>query len=322
MPTPISAVQPVSELAVDVRAGLTQPGQKELPSKYFYDDVGSALFEAISLLPEYGLTRADERLLRKYSEQVIRRLDSPLVVAELGSGTGRKARWILESLSRRQPTRYYPIEISPAALAACQRELREIDSVAIKGIEGEYLAGLREVAGEHRGSERLLVLFLGSSIGNMEHSGAIIFLQGVRRIIKAGDALLLGTDLEKPVPQLIAAYDDAPGVTRAFNLNLLARINRELGADFNLQRFEHAVLFNHLTRSIEMHLRSRGRQTVTIPRAGISVTFADGETILSECSHKYSLREVLAMSEEAGFDCEEQFVDREWPFAESLLVAK
>ncbi|MGH9352217.1 MAG: L-histidine N(alpha)-methyltransferase [Terriglobia bacterium] len=322
MSTPSATLQAVSGFAFDVRAGLARTGQKTLPPKYFYDDVGSALFEAISVLPEYGLTRADERLLRKHSNQIVARLGLPVVVAELGSGSGRKTRWILEAVSRRQSTFYYPIEISPAALAVCQRELSNIDSVTVIGLEREYLDGLSAVAGGRQHNQQLLVLFLGSSVGNLEHSGAIDFLKQVRGLLTAGDALLLGTDLEKPVPQLLAAYDDALGVTRAFNLNLLARINRELDADFRLKDFEHTAKFNGATRSIEMHLRSRRRQTVAVRKLQFSVTFDEGETVLTETSHKYSLKEVQSMSEETGFLCAEQFVDREWPFAESLLIAK
>ncbi len=159
---------PVADFAAEVRAGLTKPGQKELPSKYLYDEVGSVLFEVISVLPEYGLTRADERLLRHHAEQMISRLPSPVLVAELGSGSGKKTRWILQALSRRQRTTYYPIEISPTALAQCEKELGQIDSVSIVGYERSYLDGLLEVAAGRRAGESLLVLFLGSNIGNFD----------------------------------------------------------------------------------------------------------------------------------------------------------
>ncbi|MGH9343275.1 MAG: L-histidine N(alpha)-methyltransferase [Terriglobia bacterium] len=322
MLTPSDTLQAVSDFTAGVRAGLTQAGQKTLPSKYFYDAVGSALFEAISLLPEYGLTRADERLLRKHATRVVSQLALPVVVAELGSGSGRKTRWILEALSRRQPTLYYPIEISSSALAVCQRELSDIDSVSVLGIENEFLEGLSAVASGREHHQHLLVLFLGSSLGNLEHSAAICFLKEVRALLTEGDAMLLGTDLEKPVPQLLAAYDDPLGVTRAFNLNLLARINRELDAEFRLEHFEHTVKFNRATRSIEMYLRSMRCQTVAVRKAGFSASFEEHETILSEISHKYLLEEVLKMSAEAGFCCAEQLVDDEWLFAENLLVAK
>jgi L-histidine N-alpha-methyltransferase len=310
------------EFAADVRLGLTKPGQKELPSKYLYDDVGSALFEVISILPEYGLTRADERLLRRHAEDVVDRLSRPVSVAELGSGSGRKTRWILESLSRRQRTSYYPIEISPTALAMCRRELGDIDSISIVGFEREYLDGLLEVAAQRRDGENLLVLFLGSTIGNFDRAAGIKFLKEVRRILQPGDSLLLGTDLEKPLAQLVAAYDDPLGVTAAFNLNLLGRINRELDGDFVLERFEHVARFNSELRSVEMHLRSKTRQTVTVPVAELTVEFQEGETIWTESSHKYSSSEVFQIARGAGFRCQAQWIDEEWPFAESLLVAE
>src|SRR5271169_431805 len=169
------------EFAADVRAGLTRTGQKELPSKYLYDDVGSALFEVISRLPEYGLTRADERLLRRHADEIVDRVAGPVAVAELGSGSGKKTRWLLEALCRRQRTSYYPVEISHAALLMCQRELSDIDAISIVGFEREYLDGLLEVAAERRPGQHLLVLFLGSTIGNFDRSAGIQFLAQVRR---------------------------------------------------------------------------------------------------------------------------------------------
>jgi L-histidine Nalpha-methyltransferase len=315
------AADAVHEFAAEVRAGLIREGQKELPSKYLYDDVGSALFEVISRLPEYGLTRADERLLRRHAYDIVQQLPRPLLVAELGSGSGKKTRWVLEALSHYQQTSYFPIEISAAALAMCKRELGDIGSLSIVGFEREYLDGLAEVAGRRANDQRLLVLFLGSTIGNFDRMAGLRFLMQVRRILQPGDALLLGTDLEKPIAQLLDAYDDPLGVTAAFNLNLLARINRELEGDFVLQDFEHQARFNRAARSVEMHLRSRRQQTVTIPKAGLSVSFAEGETIWTESCHKYSLREVAIMAENADFRCAAQWVDQEWPFAENLLIA-
>lgn len=148
------------------------------------------------------------------------------------------------------------------------------------------------------------------------------FLNQVRRILQPGDSLLLGTDLEKSSSQLVAAYDDELGVTAAFNLNLLARINRELDADFDLAHFEHVAKINHHTRSVEMHLRSTRRQTVNIPAAKLSVEFLEGETIWTESSHKYSPDEVVRMAGTAGFRCEVQWIDEQWPFAENLLIAE
>ena len=310
------------EFASDVRAGLTRSGQKELPSKYFYDDVGSALFEVISRLPEYGLTRADERLLRRHASDIVDRLSTPVAVAELGSGTGKKTRWVLEALCRRQRTFYYPVEISRSALAMCERELSDMDSISIVGFEREYLDGLVEVAAQRKAGQHLLVLFLGSTIGNFDRPAGVKFLADVRRILQAGDALLLGTDLEKPSTQLLAAYDDELGVTAAFNLNLLARINRELDADFTLGQFSHVATINHEARSVEMHLRSEQRQTVSIAAAELEVEFQEGETIWTESSHKYSKNEIFQMARAARFHCEAQWIDEEWPFAESLFIAE
>jgi len=310
-----------ADFAAEVRAGLTTTGQKELPSKYLYDEVGSALFEVISVLPEYGLTRADERLLRHHAESIVRRVPSPALVAELGSGSGKKTGWILEPLSRRQRTTYFPIEISPTALAQCEKELRHLDCVSIVGYERPYLDGLLAVAARRRHDEHLLVLFLGSTIGNFDRPAGEEFLKEVRRILCPGDALLLGTDLVKPVPQLIVAYDDPTGVTAAFNLNLLARINRELDADFDLSRFRHTVRYDGVERRIEMHLRSTCDQTVRVRKAGFTVKLAKDETIWTESSHKYSSDEVIHMARRIGFCCDAQWVDLEWPFAQSLLIA-
>jgi dimethylhistidine N-methyltransferase len=312
---------PASEFAADVLTGLTKP-QKELLSKYLYDDVGSALFEVISVLPEYGLTRADERVLQQNAYEIVARLSMPLLVAELGSGSGKKTRWLLKALARRQHTSYCPIEISPTALAMCKRELGDIDSISIVGFEREYLEGLAEVAARRKKDQHLLVLFLGSTIGNFDRPAGVSFLREIRNTLQAGDSLLLGTDLLKPVPQLLEAYADPLGVTAAFNLNLLARINRELDADFVLDRFEHVAHFNPHARSVEMHLRSKRAQTVTICASGFSVRFSAGETIWTESSHKYAREEVSQMARDTGFTCQAQWIDREWPFAESLLVAE
>lgn len=310
------------DFAEDVRAGLMRPGQKELPSKYLYDDVGSSLFEVISHLPEYGLTRADERLLRRHSREIVDRLSGPVAVAELGSGSGKKTRWLLEAFCRRQHTSYYPVEISHSALVMCERELSDIDAISIVGFEREYLDGLLEVASCRKRGQRLFVLFLGSTIGNFDRLAGIKFLSSVRSILETGDSLLLGTDLEKPAAQLIAAYDDELGVTAAFNLNLLARVNRELGADFDLRHFAHVAKINHEARSVEMHLQSLRRQIVSIPAAEVDVEFQEGETIWTESSHKYSADEVVETARNAGFRCEVQWIDEQWPFAENLLIAE
>jgi L-histidine Nalpha-methyltransferase len=313
---------PTYDFAADVRAGLTRSGQKELPSKYLYDDVGSALFEVISRLPEYGLTRADERLLRRHADEIVDRLAGPVAVAELGSGSGKKTRWLLEAFCRRQRTSYYPVEISRSALVMCERELSDIDAISIVGFEREYLDGLLEVASYRKSGQRLFVLFLGSTIGNFDRPAGVKFLGAVRSILQPGDSLLLGADLEKPSAQLLGAYDDELGVTAAFNLNLLARTNRELGADFDLREFAHLAKINYDVRSVEMHLQSKRRQIVSIPAAEVVVEFHEGETIWTESSHKYSAEEIVETARAAGFRSESQWIDEQWPFSESLLIAE
>lgn len=314
-------MQVLLDFAREVREGLGKPGQKELPSKYLYDEVGTALFEAITLLPEYGLTRADERLLRQYAPALLEHLPPPVVVAELGSGNGRKTRWLLEALARREPVAYFPVDTSPAALANCRKELSGMGGLSIVGLETSYLEGLREVASRRRPGRTLLVLFLGSTVGNFDRPAAENFLREIRQGLAPGDALLLGTDLEKPVADMLLAYDDPAGVTAAFNLNLLARINRELGGDFALRNFAHEARYNDRERRIEMRLRSTKRQTVTIRAADFTCTLEEGETIWTEACHKYRTEEIPGMARRTGYVCEAQWVDGEWPFAENLWLA-
>ncbi len=306
--------------AREVRAGLTRTGQKTLPCQYLYDDLGSALFEAITQLPEYGLTRADERIIRAHTGELIDRLPRNLIVAELGCGTGAKTRPILETLRQRQPVVYYPIDTSAAALARCAEEMGKLASVFPQN--STYLDGLREAAERRAPRQPLLVLFLGSTIGNFEREFAVDFLTAVRQCLSAGDALLLGTDLVKPEEQLLDAYDDPLGVTAAFNLNLLGRINRELDGDFDMRVFEHEARYVEGGRRIEMHLRARRYQIVHVQKADLVVDFAAGETIHTEDSHKYTLEEICEMARLSGFRVETRWVDREWPFAENLLRAE
>lgn len=317
----VQSAQSRLEFARAVRDGLSKPGQRELPSIYLYDEVGTALFEAITLLPEYGLTRADERLLRKYAPAILEHLPPPVVVAELGSGSGTKTRWILEALSRREPVVYYPIDISHSALLKCEQALSGLGAVSIVGLEKSYLDGLSEVASRRRRGETLFVLFLGSTVGNFHRPAAERFLNEIRRCLLPGDALLLGTDVVKPVSKMLLAYDDPVGVTAAFNLNLLARINRELGGNFDLRHFAHEARYDEGERRIEMHLRSKRTQAVTVRAADFSCTLREGETIWTEACHKYRIEEIPAMAQRTGFLCEAQWVDGEWPFAENLWLA-
>ena len=308
-----------AEFARDVRAGLTRTEQKTLSCRYLYDDVGSALFEAITCLPEYGLTRADTRILSAHAGDLVDLLPPNIVTVELGSGSGAKTRPILEKLYKRQVVVYYPVDLSQAALVKCVQELGTLAGVV--PLEASYLEGLRYAAERRAPGQTLLVLFLGSTIGNFEPDAAIDFLLAIRLVLQPGDALLLGTDLVKPVEQMIAAYDDPTGVTAAFNLNLLARINRELDADFNLRQFEHAARYTPEAQRIEMHLRSREYQIASIRRANLIVDFVPNETICTEVCHKFLPDQLCTLARTTGFRLEAQWTDEEWPFAESLLVA-
>jgi L-histidine N-alpha-methyltransferase len=309
------------EFAVAVCDSLGKVGQRELPSMYLYDELGTALFEAITMLPEYGLTRAELRLLRRHARAMVEHLPPPMAVVELGSGSGRKTRWILEALADREPVTYFPIDVSAAALLKCRQELGHLGAVSMVGLERSYLEGLQEAAASRRPDQTLLVLFLGSSIGNFDPPAAENFLCEIRRQLKPGDALLLGTDIEKSVGDMLLAYDDPTGVTAAFNLNLLARINRELEGDFTLRHFEHEVRYHETNRRIEMHLRSTRNQTVSIRAAGFTFTVREGETIWTEACHKFRVEEIPGLARRTGFLCEAQWIDTEWAFAENLLLA-
>ncbi|HEY7837380.1 MAG TPA: L-histidine N(alpha)-methyltransferase [Terriglobales bacterium] len=334
MSIPQTLIDPVlTGFAAEVADGLTQPGQRTLPCKYLYDEVGSRLFEAICALPEYGLTAADIRLLRQHADAIAATMEAPMgaghgggagvLVAELGSGSARKTRPMLEALCRRAPVLYLPIEISPWALARSQRELADVPGLEIAPQPFEYLAGLA-AATARRATPRwrqhpMLVLFLGSTLGNFAPAEARTLLRALRRQLRPGDALLLGVDLVKPKAQLLAAYDDPAGVTAAFNLNLLARINRELGADFDLRGWQHRVRFRH--HRIEMHLRSRREQIVRLEAATAPLHFRRGETIWTESSHKFRLADLDALAAASGFQPHRQWVDSIWPFAENLWLS-
>jgi dimethylhistidine N-methyltransferase len=317
---PIGDPISLAAFAQDVRNGLTKNGQKELYSKYLYDSLGSALFEAITVLPEYGLTRADSRLLRRHARDLAGRLGRPCLVVELGSGSGTKTRWILSELASKEPITYCPIDISESALHQCWRDLSQIDSVEVVPFAQSYLDGLREANRLRKPGTSMLVLFLGSTIGNFEPQKAVEFVYEVRKYLVPGDVFYLSTDLEKETNRMIAAYDDPTGVTSAFNLNLLARINRELGANFLLSQFRHEARYDEQEHRIEMHLRSTREQTVRLADSFLT-NFKQDETIWTESSYKFRLQDIVALAQITGFNCETQWVDDEWPFAQNLFRA-
>lgn len=303
----------VTEFAADVCRGLSAT-PKELPAKYFYDDVGSALYEAITYLPEYGLTNADIRLLEAHAPDLAAAMPSGFAIAELGSGSGRKTRPVLEAARRRgRMLQYFPIDLSSSALENCRALLA--GSACVEPVLASFLEGLARVREEHR--EPLLVLFVGSSIGNFNPEDACEFLKSVRATLNDQDALLLGVDMVKDERMLVQAYDDATGVTAAFNLNLLARINRELDGDFDLRAFAHEARYRNDPPRIEMHLRATRACEVRVANA--KYHFDEGETVLTEKSHKYTKTMLDDLVTGAGLSTEACWMDSEWPFAELLL---
>jgi dimethylhistidine N-methyltransferase len=307
---PVAATRALSAFARDVTEGLlARP--KKLSPQFLYDDLGSALFEAITLLPEYGLARADERLLQHHAREIA--AAAPFAtVCELGSGSGRKTRHILQAAPG---VLYRPIDISPAALAACARDLGDV--AGIEPVLAEWMEGLGIVARE-RSAAPLLLLFLGSSIGNLDRRDIPPFLSAIQTTLRAGDYFLIGFDLVKEIDRMIEAYDDPTGVTTAFNLNLLGRINRELAGEFDLHSFVHEARWNSHQRRIEMHLLSTRAQQVRIGALDAFFSFDAGETIWTESSHKFFENELHALARTSGFEHLALWIDSEWPFANVL----
>ena len=309
-----------SETAEAIRVGLsTRP--LRLPFECFYDDVGSALFEAITLLPEYGISRAERRVLERSRHAIAERLQPPIEAVELGSGSGRTTRPLLEALARRGATRYHPVDISAGALAECRRQMDGIAGLAVRPFEGTHADGLAAAAAQRAPGSTLLVLFLGSNIGNFEPPRALSFMREVRSRLKPGDFMLLGADLVKPVPVLLAAYDDAAGVTEAFNKNALVRVNRELEADFDPKAFEHRALYEPRLRRVEMHLVAKAPQALRVRALDLALRLDAGETIWTESSCKFLPGEPWRMGAASGFLPVGEWTDSTWPFSLSLIAA-
>jgi dimethylhistidine N-methyltransferase len=295
---------------------------KQIQSKYLYDALGSSLFESICRLPWYRITRAESRLLARFASEMVAPLEDPVTLLELGSGSGEKVAVLAEALrNRRRRVAIHLVDISPAALELSERTLGALEHVSVVGHRATYEDGLRRAARERPGEGGLLVLFLGSNIGNFDPPASLEFVSEIRRALRPGDALLLGADLVKPVEELLLAYDDPLGVTAAFNKNLLVRMNRELDARFDLAGFVHRAVWNPVHRRVEMHLVSVRPQTVPIGRAGVDVKFEDGESIWTESSYKYEPREVVELVSSAGFSSHEQWIEPAARFALTLFLA-
>jgi dimethylhistidine N-methyltransferase len=309
-------VATLDAVAAAVRQGLLGR-HKQLPPWLLYDERGSALFDEITRLPEYYPTRTERAILARDAAAIVAAAGAPLEVVELGSGSAEKTELLLAELAAHQRhVVYTPVDVSPTALDAAAERLRRLSRVSVRPLVARYpdeLGLLRAPA-----SARRLVLFLGSNIGNYDPAGARALLAGVGRSLRAGDALLLGADLRKSPGVLVPAYDDARGVTARFNLNLLVRLNRELGADFDVARFRHVARWNARRSRMEMLLESTARQRVVIGALGAAATFARGERIHTESSYKLTTAGIRALLARAGFRVEARWQDpRRW-FAVTL----
>ncbi|HYX26057.1 MAG TPA: L-histidine N(alpha)-methyltransferase [Thermoanaerobaculia bacterium] len=311
-----------TSFADDVRHGLTST-PKHLYPKYFYDELGSRLFEAITALPEYYVTRCEAEILRGRAGEIVGALGGPLWLVELGSGDGQKTRLVIEALLERQETlEYVPVDISESAVETSSRALLlSYPDLRITAYVGEYHAALRMIRKERVRPGRTLVLFLGSTLGNLGPEERLAFLRDVRILLNPGEGFLLGVDLEKPESVLIPAYDDPLGVTAAFNRNLLVRINRELGGGFDLATFRHRALYNREKGRIEMHLESLRQQTVPLRGLGVEIPFAAGETIHTENSYKFRVEQVATLAAATGFELRRTWTDSKVWFAANLLIA-
>ena len=316
------ALTPVAE---EVGRGLAAR-PKTLSPWLFYDAAGSRLFEAICEQPEYYLTRTESGILASHAEEMVHVAGAGrrLSILELGAGTATKTGLLLRSAVRRQGhTIYRPIDVSGSALAAAKSRLEaELPSLRVEPAVTDYTSGLEQIAAECVPEERRLVLYIGSSIGNFDPEDAQAVLRSVRASLNEGDALLLGVDMVKDPSLLLAAYNDDAGVTAAFNRNVLRRINRELGSNFNLERFRHRAIWNAARERVEMHLKSTVAQQVSIPALEREVRFTAGETIHTENSYKFTGRRVEKTLAQAGFTVERSWSDPQGWFGVYLARAE
>jgi L-histidine N-alpha-methyltransferase len=327
--------------AGDVRRGLTSAPKRLFP-KYFYDELGSLLFEAICKLPEYYLTRAEDDILSRHADEIVKLACEgsggfvlhdeayrdalkfePVTLVEFGSGSSTKTRRVIEALlGRQQSLLYVPVDISRTALeASAHALLDEYPRLRVEAYAGDYDAALTRLGEGRDGRGRTLALFLGSNIGNFEAAEAGGFLRRVRGVLSPGDALLVGADLKKDAKILEAAYDDPLGVTAAFNLNVLARINRELDANFDLKSFRHVARYEESAGRVEMYVESERAQTVRVRALDLEVSFDAGERVHTENSHKYDAAEMSALARGAGFVVARSWRDAAELFSSNLLVA-
>ena len=315
-----------SSFADDVRHYL-QLRPRQLPSQYLYDTLGSALFDAICELPWYRITRAESRLLARHREQIFGHLPGLMNIVELGPGDGRKLRTLVEGTT--EPLTAHLVDVSAGALARAAHTLSDALHIDVVTHEASFESGLDTIAREIRRSAaadatatgsagRTLVLFLGSNIGNFDPPASAALLDRIAAVLQRGDAFLLGADLVKPERDLLIAYDDPLGVSAAFNLNVLLRINRELGGNFDLRGFRHRAAWNAALSRMEMFAVSTRRQHVRIEALGLQLDLEEREPIWTESSYKYTAEGLIDQLENAGFETVAQWIDREDPFALTL----
>jgi len=306
---------PVPRMVDEVQGLFRYP--KSLPPKLFYDDAGSALFEQITELPEYYLTRTETAILQSFAHVIARNVGSVATVVELGAATSRKTRIIIAALLRHHPGfSFFPVDISIAPLRAgqiaMQREFPRLRQATVRADFVEDLSFLKRLPSPR------LVLYLGSSIGNFDPMPAAAFLSRVKHVLQPGDALLVGTDMRKNPEILVPAYNDSKGITAAFNKNILTRINRELGGHFDLSRFRHLARWNDHESRMEIYLESTERQSVRVDLLGATIEFQKGELIHTENSYKYTVAMVATMLANAGFALEKTWTDEKGWFADHL----
>jgi len=305
--------------AEDVLVGLSATPQKTLSPKYLYDETGSLLFERICDLPEYYPTRIERSIIENNISEIVAVCGPETELVELGSGSSTKTQIIIEALLRKySKLSYIPIDISRSILVESTKHLqKKYPEIHITGLVSDYIKALNYLMLHHH--DHKMIIFLGSSIGNFATDESLSFLKRIRKNLSASDMLLVGMDLVKPEDILIPAYDDAEGITAQFNLNILVRINRELGGKFDLDKFKHQAIFNEKHSRVEMHLVSLENQTVRIDYLDREFDFEKGETIHTENSHKYSPERISKMAERTGFTVTNSWHDENKWFSLNLM---
>ena len=308
-----------NSFADEIKSSLSRD-DKFISPKFFYDIKGSELFEKICLLPEYYPTRTEISILKQLQSNLSNYLDDSFRLVELGSGTSTKTRLILDIFKKFQRIEYFPIDISEILTESSETLLSKYDNLHITGIIDTYEGGLEFL--KNYDTKKNLIIFLGSSYGNFAPVDGAQFLKKINSTMKSGDLFLIGLDLVKDSLILESAYNDSAGVTAAFNLNVLSRINDELDADFDLNLFTHYSVYNEQSQRIEMYLKSMVNQTIVISKSGVTISLRKDELIHTEYSHKFKLSQLNSLFEDAGFMVNQTWCDKKKHFSLTLLSKK